>query len=79
MAETTTIQGFAPQIAPMAEEAFTEAQNIFQQRMGEGYQRPQTPLFTPFTEPELAAQQQTLNIAAGPLARPAVQEAAGMS
>ena len=79
MAETTTIQGFAPQIAPMAEEAFTEAQNIFQQRMGEGYQRPQTPLFTPFTEPELAAQQQTLNIAAGPLARPAVQEAAGMT
>lgn len=79
MAETTTIQGFAPQIAPMAEEAFTEAQNIFQQRMGEGYQRPETPLFTPFTEPELAAQQQTLDIAAGPLARPAVQEAAGMT
>lgn len=79
MAETTTIQGFAPQIAPMAEEAFTEAQNIFQQRMGEGYQRPQTPLFTPFTQPELEAQQQTLNIAAGPLARPAVQEATGMT
>lgn len=79
MAEQTTIQGFAPQIAPMAEEAFTEAQNIFQQRMGEGYQRPQTPLFTPFTQPELAAQQQTLDIAAGPLARPAVQEAAGMT
>ena len=79
MAETTTIQGFAPQIAPMAEEAFTEAQNIFQQRMGEGYQRPQTPLFTPFTQPELEAQQQTLNIAAGPLARPAIQEATGMT
>ena len=79
MAEQTTIQGFAPQIAPMAEEAFTEAQNIFQQRMGEGYQRPETPLFTPFTQPELEAQQQTLNIAAGPLARPAIQEAAGMT
>jgi hypothetical protein len=79
MAETTTIQGFAPQIAPMAEEAFTEAQNIFQQRMGEGYQRPETPLFTPFTQPELEAQQQTLDVAAGPLARPALQESAGMT
>ncbi len=79
MAENITIQGFAPQIAPMAEEAFTEAQNIFQQRMGEGYQRPETPLFTPFTQPELEAQQQTLNIAAGPLARPAIQESAGMT
>lgn len=79
MAEQTTIQGFAPQIAPMAEEAFTEAQNIFQQRTGEGYQRPETPLFTPFTQPELEAQQQTLNIAAGPLARPAIQESAGMT
>ena len=79
MAETTTITGFAPQIAPMAEEAFTEAQNIFQQRMGEDYQRPETPLFTPFTQPELEAQQQTLDIAAGPLGRPTIQEAMGIT
>jgi len=79
MAETTQIQGFAPQIAPMAEEAFTEAQNIYQQRVGEGYQQPETPLFTPFTQPELQAQQQTLDIAAGPLGRPAIQEAMAMT
>ena len=79
MAETTQIQGFAPQIAPMAEEAFTEAQNIYQQRVGEGYQQPQTPLFTPFTQPELQAQQQTLDIAAGPLGRPQIQEAVGIT
>ena len=79
MAETIQITGFAPQIAPMAEEAFTEAQNIYQQRVGEGYQQPETPLFTPFTQPELQAQQQTLDIAAGPLGRPAIQEAMAMT
>ena len=56
MATNTTIQGFAPQIEPMAEEAYGEAQNIFQQRMGEGYTAPKTPLFTPFSQPELEAQ-----------------------
>lgn len=77
MATNTTIQGFAPQIEPMAEEAYGEAQNIFQQRMGEGYTAPKTPLFTPFSQPELDAQQRTLEIARGPGAGQAIQDASG--
>lgn len=77
MATNTTIQGFAPQIEPMAEEAYGEAQNIFQQRMGEGYTAPKTPLFTPFTQPELDAQQRTLQIARGPGAGQDIQDASG--
>ena len=77
MATNTTIQGFAPQIEPMAEEAYGEAQNIFQQRMGEGYTAPKTPLFTPFSQPELEAQQRTLEIARGPGAGQAIDDASG--
>ena len=77
MATNTTIQGFAPQIEPMAEEAYGEAQNIFQKRMGEGYTAPKTPLFTPFSQPELDAQQRTLEIARGPGAGQAIDDASG--
>jgi hypothetical protein len=75
MATTTTSWEYPTQVAPLASEFFGQAVPTFQTAVSTGYQRPETPLVTPFSEQELAAMSGIQGLAQGPGATPSYQQA----
>ena len=75
MATTTTSWEYPTQVAPLATEFFGQALPTFQTAASIGYQKPGTPLVTPFSEQELAAMSGIQGLAQGPGATPSYQQA----
>jgi hypothetical protein len=75
MATTTTSWEYPTQVAPLATEFFGQAVPTFQTAVSTGYQKPGTPLVTPFSEQELAAMSGIQGLAQGPGATPSYQQA----
>jgi hypothetical protein len=75
MATTTTSWEYPTQVAPLASEFFGQAVPTFNTAIADTYQRPETPLVTPFSEQELAAMSGIQGLAQGPGATPSYQQA----
>ena len=75
MATTTSSWEYPTQVAPLASAFFGQAVPTFQTAVSTGYQRPETPLVTPFSEQELAAMSGIQGLAQGPGATPSYQQA----
>ena len=75
MATTTTSWEYPTQVAPLASAFFGQAVPTFNTAVSTGYQRPETPLVTPFSEQELAAMSGIQGLAQGPGATPSYQQA----
>ena len=70
MATSTSSWEYPTQVAPLATEFFGQAVPTFQTAVSTGYQKPGTPLVTPFSEQELAAMSGIQGLAQGPGATP---------
>ena len=75
MATTTSSWEYPTQVAPLASAFFGQAVPTFNTAIADTYQRPETPLVTPFSEQELAAMSGIQGLAQGPGATPSYQQA----
>ena len=75
MATSTSSWEYPTQVAPLASAFFGQAVPTFNTAIADTYQRPETPLVTPFSEQELAAMSGIQGLAQGPGATPSYQQA----